>query len=68
MMLDFVADVSAPVHPSPLRGGTEGGGSALSTRIGTWNSHWNARTPTPNPSPHGGGGRKRAIQNIEVIK
>jgi cobyrinic acid a,c-diamide synthase len=43
--LDALLKLAAPVHPSPLRGGTEGGGGAVDRR-------W---TPTPNPSPQGGG-------------
>ncbi len=37
-------DGTAPLHPSPLRGGTEGGGPCVD----------NCTIPHPNPPPQGG--------------
>jgi cobyrinic acid a,c-diamide synthase len=44
--LDRILSIAAQAHPSPLMGGTEGGGSAVVHRS----------TPAPDPSPQGGGG------------
>ncbi len=43
-MPKFFAELSALLHPSPLRGGTEGGGLSVGHKT----------TPHPSPPPQGG--------------